>query len=117
MIRDILLLQKREIEAKLKEQYLEREVRIKNFDTPLIKVIIGPRRVGKSSFAVKMLSQLKSYGYVNFDDERLVQLKDYDELVSALNSLYNSPKYLLFDEIQNLPGWELFINRLHRAGH
>ena len=32
-------------------------------------------------------------------------------------SVYNKPRYLLFDEIQNLPRWELFVNRLQRQGY
>jgi len=30
--------------------------------------------------------------------------------------VYPNAKYLLFDEIQNLKHWELFVNRLHRRG-
>jgi len=37
-------------------------------------------------------------------------------LKSALHSLYNKPKYILLDEIQNFPKWELFVNRLQRQG-
>jgi hypothetical protein len=53
---------------------------------------------------------------VNFDDERLSGLEDYDELVVALDSLYGKPGGFLFDEIQNVPKWELFVNRLQRSG-
>jgi len=34
-----------------------------------------------------------------------------------LNSLYKNPKHILFDEIQNLEKWELFVNRLQRQGY
>ena len=88
----------------------------KKLDNPMIKVIIGPRRAGKSFFSLHFLSG-KKFGYVNFDDERLIELKDYDELIEAINSIYDKPKYLLFDEIQNLEKWELFANRLHRQGY
>lgn len=117
MIRDVLLLQKRELERKLKERYIDRGTDPKKFNNDLIKVIIGPRRAGKSFFAVHLLNKLGNFGYVNFDDEKLVEVKDYDEIVSAVNSLYNNPKYLLFDEIQNLDKWELFVNRLQRQGY
>lgn len=46
MIKDILLLQKRELELALKEFYLEREDVKLDLNNPLIKVIIGPRRAG-----------------------------------------------------------------------
>ncbi len=117
MIRDILLLQKRELEKKLKERYIEREALLKNMESDIIKVIIGPRRAGKSFFAVHTLNKLGNFGYVNFDDEQLVEIKEYDEIINVVNSLYNNPEYILFDEIQNLDRWELFVNRLQRQGH
>jgi len=117
MIRDVLLLQKRELKKKLKEEYIERKVILKNIDKDIIKVIIGPRRAGKSFFAVNTLNKLGNFGYVNFDDEKLVDVKDYNEIINIVNSLYKNPKYLLFDEIQNLDKWELFVNRLQRQGY
>lgn len=117
MVRDILLLQKRELEKKLEDRYVEREAAPKNIGSDLVKVIIGPRRAGKSFFAVHVLGKLGNYGYVNFDDERLIDVKNYDEIISSVNSIYKNPKYLLFDEIQNLDRWELFVNRLQRQGH
>ena len=117
MIKDALILQKRELEKKLKEEYIERTVSSKRLKNSLIKVIIGPRRAGKSFFAAHFLSRCGGFGYVNFDDERLINVKDYDEIISAMNSVYNNPKYILFDEIQNLLNWELFVNRLQRQGY
>lgn len=46
---------------------------------------------------------------ISFDDERLVAETDYDQIINALNLHYGNPRYLLFDEIQNLPRWELFV--------
>jgi hypothetical protein len=57
-----------------------------------------------------------NFAYLNFDDERLVSTSDYDELLKAIRQVYGETKLILFDEIQNLPQWELFINRLHRRG-
>src|SRR3990167_7446972 len=115
MLKDILLIQKREIEKRLKEDYIERSVKLKNQD--LINVVVGPRRSGKSFFAIHALNKMGNFGYVNFDDEKLVEIKDYDEIVNAVNSLYNNPKYILFDEIQNLRNLEMFVNRLQRQGY
>lgn len=117
MIRDVLILQKRELERKLKEQYIERTISSKKLINPLIKVIVGPRRAGKSFFAIHFLNKYGNFGYVNFDDEKLINIKDYDEIIANINSIYNNPKYILFDEIQNLPNWELFVNRLQRQGY
>ncbi len=116
MIRDILLIQRRELQKKLKETFIEREVDYKKFNNNLIKIIIGPRRAGKSFLGFHLLNKMGNFGYANFDDERLVEISDYDEIVNALNSIYNNPEYLLFDEIQNLKKWELFVNRLQRQG-
>ena len=115
-IRDILILQKREIETRLKEKYIERKTNI-TLNNNIIKVIIGPRRAGKSFFAIHFLNTLGNFGYVNFDDEKLSEVQNYDEIVNAVNSVYSNPKYVLFDEIQNIPKWELFINRLQRQGY
>lgn len=83
----------------------------------LIKVILGPRRAGKSVFAL-MLLKGQNFAYFNFDDESLPEGKiDLDELLSELKQVYGDTKYILFDEIQNLPNWELFANRLHRGGY
>lgn len=116
MLKDILILQKREFQNRIKELYIQRETDFKKLNAPLIKIIVGPRRAGKSFFALHFLSELDNFGYINFDDERLVELKDYDSLVEAINSVYKNPKNILFDEIQNLDKWELFANRLARQG-
>jgi len=117
MIRDIILIQKRELENKLKEKYIEREIDAKKIGHILIKVIIGPRRAGKSFFAVHALKNIANFGYANFDDEKLVEIEDYNEIINSINDIYDNPKYLLLDEIQNLKNWELFINRLQRQGY
>ena len=100
-IRDALLLQKRELETRLKEDYVERQGDLK-LSQPIIKVIIGPRRAGKSFFALHFLRKTGNFGYVNFDDEKLIAITNYDEIITSLNSLYDNPKEILFDEIQNL---------------
>lgn len=116
MIKDVLILQKRELDSLLQEKYIERENIKLDLSNTLIKVIIGPRRAGKSFFSLHALNKKDKFGYVNFDDEKLIETEDYDEIISAINSLYGNPKTLFLDEIQNLPKWELFVNRLQRQG-
>ncbi|MEX0669867.1 MAG: ATP-binding protein, partial [Pirellulales bacterium] len=63
---------------------------------------------------------------LNFDDERLVGRDGYDPssrgprgtdaLVAAIDAVYGQPTTILFDEIQNVPRWELVVNRLRRSG-
>jgi predicted AAA+ superfamily ATPase len=57
--------------------------------------------------------------YFNFDDEVLSSAGgiDTNELMKELHAAYGQIKTILFDEIQNLPNWELFVNRLHREGY
>src|SRR3989338_5837439 len=112
MIRERLELQQRELQQKKSEHYLPREIELPQ--TPLVRVILGPRRAGKSTFAMHALPE--KFAYANFDDETLTMVKNYDEIVAALDELYKKPETYLFDEIQNLPKWELFANRLHRMG-
>src|SRR3989338_4591173 len=117
MIRDILLLQQRELGKRLKERYVKRDGIPKDIGHDLIKVIIGPRRAGKSFCAIHLLGELGSFGYVNFDDERLIGEEDYDAIISTINSLYPGATYLLMDEIQNARRWEILVSRLQRQGH
>ncbi|NMB79437.1 MAG: ATP-binding protein [Methanomicrobiales archaeon] len=116
-VRDIILVQQRELRLALGERYIGRDMRLPPGDTSIIRVIIGPRRAGKSFFAIHELAGSGTFGYVNFDDERLCRLSDYDEIIAAVDSVYEKPETLLLDEVQNLPQWELFVNRLARQGY
>ncbi|MEM4336015.1 MAG: ATP-binding protein [Candidatus Anstonellales archaeon] len=116
-LRDVVVLQKRELESKLAERYIERETELPGMTSNLIKVIIGPRRAGKSFFAIHRIAKLGRFGYVNFDDERLLDVKNYDDIINAVKTVYQNPTLLLFDEIQNLDRWEVFVNRLQRQGY
>ncbi len=84
-------------------------------DSPLIKLITGPRRVGKSVFALLML-QGKNYAYLNFDDSQLLEKWDEELVIAMLDNVYSGYDYLLLDEVQNLPDWDLFVSKLYRRG-
>ncbi|MEQ8186787.1 MAG: ATP-binding protein [Candidatus Eremiobacterota bacterium] len=119
MIRNIILRHKEEREKFYLKTYIEREKLsfYRNFlSSDLIKIITGPRRAGKSVFAFLLLTDTQ-FGYLNFDDENLLKINDYDELLEGLISVYGNVTYLFFDEIQNLPSWEIFVNKLHRRGY
>ncbi len=116
MLRDVIANQMREVERKLAEPYIPRDVRWPGGDDDLIRVVIGPRRAGKSFLALHRMGETGKFGYVNFDDERLKGLADFDALVAALNAVCGNPERLLLDEIQNVPDWELLVNRLQRQG-
>lgn len=76
MIRDVIQKQKTELEEKLREKYIRRETLLNTDDSGLIKVIIGPRRAGKSFFGMHAVAGSGSFGFVNFDDERLVTVSE-----------------------------------------
>ncbi|MDQ1284582.1 MAG: uncharacterized protein QG620_930 [Patescibacteria group bacterium] len=119
MLRETLLGQKKELERMLKKPFIEREAEksVRKFVTnSLVKVVLGPRRAGKSVFSAHLFGD-RNPAYANFDDENLVKIKNYNEIVKELHAIYGEDKNILFDEIQNLPDWELFINRLHRQGY
>lgn len=82
---------------------------------PLIKLITGPRRVGKSVFALLML-QGKNFAYLNFDDNQLLEKWEEDLAMSALDDVYPDYDFMLLDEIQNLPDWDLWVGKLYRRG-
>lgn len=82
---------------------------------PLIKLITGPRRVGKSVFALLIL-QGKNFAYLNFDDNQLLEKWNEDLVMSALDDVYPDYNFMLLDEIQNLPDWDLWISKLYRRG-
>lgn len=121
MLNNIVLKQKLEKEQLLSLPYV---VRTKDhfgkkwLDSNLIKVVLGPRRAGKSVYSLLLLKG-RPFMYFNFDDEVLASVGGIatDELMKELHAAYGNIKNILFDEIQNLPAWELFVNRLHREGY
>jgi uncharacterized protein len=98
--------QRQERDLFLQGQYIIRE-KSKNpkdyLGNDLIKVITGPRRSGKSTFALLLLKE-EDYAYVNLEDNSLMSIiqDNDDELMDALEEVYGKFTYILVDEIQNL---------------
>lgn len=85
-----------------------------------IIVLTGVRRCGKSV----LLQQIRHHHtesdyYFNFEDERLVDfsIQDFQLLQEVFIELYGLQHTYYFDEIQNIPGWELFVRRLYNKGN
>ena len=92
-------------------------------------VCIGVRRSGKSTYLFQVIQRLLDNGvpresilYLNFFDDRLHNLKrdGLGLITEAYYSLYPEKKntetvYCFFDEIQAVPGWEPFVDRLMRT--
>ena len=121
MLKTAVLKQKLEKEQLLLLSYVTRtkdHFGKKWLDSKLIKVVLGPRRAGKSVYSLMLLKD-RPFMYFNFDDEILATAGGIsaDELMKELHAAYGNIKTILFDEIQNLSAWELFVNRLLREGY
>ena len=117
-IEKVLLEQQDELEALEGEVLIHRpEEDLINLNSKLAQVVIGVRRSGKSTLCFNALRKAGvHYAYANFDDERLEELEtqDLDNVLQTLYKIYGKFDYLFLDEIQNIDGWPLFVNRLLR---
>ena len=113
---DRLFLQQREMQSKINNTYIHRSIPDIENSGGLITVITGPRRAGKSTTALYQIIKGIPAAYINFDDEELASVHDFLTLESGLRQVYGNYEILILDEIQNLPQWELIVNRLHRQG-
>lgn len=117
-IEKVLLEQQDELVALESETLIHRpEEDLINLNSKLAQVVIGVRRSGKSTLCFNALRKAGvHYAYANFDDERLkdIETKDLDNVLQSLYKIYGEFEYLFLDEIQNIDGWPLFVNRLLR---
>ena len=89
---------------------------------PVIKIISGMRRSGKSSFMKMLLNRFLEQGvkkkniiYINKDLIEFDFIKDYLDLHKYIKKLMpenKKPKYLFIDEVQEIEGWEKTVNSL-----
>ncbi len=94
-------------------------------DKPLVKILSGVRRCGKSTIFEMLHDELIRVGvpadsiiakrYTEMDiPEDLSAKQMYDELIAAMG---DRPRcYLLLDEIQEIDGWEKAVNSLLESG-
>ncbi|MCX6328267.1 MAG: ATP-binding protein [Bacteroidia bacterium] len=118
MIKNIIYQQYEERNGLLNHAYIKRidvSVKAEYLSTGLIKLITGPRRAGKSVLSLQMLKD-ENFAYLNFDDDLLLKHFDENAVIQSLNEIYPGYSYLFLDEIQNLPDWELWVNKLYRRG-
>jgi predicted AAA+ superfamily ATPase len=99
-------------------QIIEREFNYEGFGN---YVFTGIRRAGKSFLLYQRIQQLLKSGigwnemlYVNFEDERLTEMKlaDLNLLLEVHLEMYGKKPIFFLDEIQNINGWEKFARRL-----
>ena len=94
-------------------------------DTSMNRIMVGPRRAGKSTMLYSMVRFLVEHGaswnsiiFINFEDERLSEfsLADFNDILSVQAELSDETSWFFFDEIQNIPGWEKFARRIADSG-
>lgn len=92
-------------------------------------VCIGVRRSGKSTYLFQVIQRLLNDGiprqnilFLNFFDDRLHSLRqdNLGMVAEAFYQIFPEKKsaekiYCFFDEIQVVPGWEPFVDRLMRT--
>ncbi|MBO7463548.1 MAG: ATP-binding protein [Bacteroidales bacterium] len=110
--------QKEELEMRRGEPLCHRsEEKLIDLKSPQAQVVIGVRRSGKSTLCYQALESAGvGYAYADFDDERLVgvEASQLNDILEVLYKIYGDFNYLFLDEIQNVEGWHLFVNRLLR---
>lgn len=114
----IILNQRQERDELLSRTYLVRHTNNDNdllLGSNLIKLITGPRRVGKSTQALLMLKD-KNFAYLNFDNKELLDEWDANLVMRTLDEVYPNYEYILLDEVQNLDQWDLWVSELYRRG-
>jgi predicted AAA+ superfamily ATPase len=120
ILRAVVTDQRAFIRTEKKEVPREIVQRLSLVSPSIAHLIKGVRRCGKSTACRQFVE--KEFGddfwFVNFDDERLArfEIDDFQKLVEVLNEEFGPKKAFFLDEIQNVPKWELFINRILREG-
>jgi predicted AAA+ superfamily ATPase len=88
------------------------------FSEEFANTIIGPRRAGKTFFLYSLIKKLKlrdeEFLFVNFEDDEVKSFgKEAKKCIQIHTEIYGrEPKYLFFDEVQNLDGWQSFLYSL-----
>lgn len=110
--------QKEELAEWSEEQLCSRtEEGLVDLNSPQAQVVIGVRRSGKSTLCLQTLAGARvKFAYADFDDERLkkISTNQLNDVLEVLYKIYGDFNYIFLDEIQNVEGWPLFVNRLLR---
>lgn len=81
-------------------------------------IISGIRRCGKSTLLNQLIkSRYEDAFFINFDDPRLFEFEINDFQILDLHIKENKAKTLLFDEIQVINGWEIYVRQKLDEGY
>jgi predicted AAA+ superfamily ATPase len=58
----------------------------------------------------------KNFAYLNFDNQPLLDAWDANLVMRTLDDVFPGYEYILLDEVQNLPSWDLWVSELYRQG-
>ena len=85
--------------------------------------IVGPRRSGKSALLKLIYKKIAALGagmFINFEDPFFIendQPQVIDDIIKIYREYFNPDlKYVFFDEIQNITGWEKAVHKLREGG-
>lgn len=91
-------------------------------DAPLVKVLSGVRRAGKSTILLMIMEMLRQRGVpdsrivrYSFDSLRYADLQseaEYYRLIAERLDEGGGRTYLFLDEVQEIPSWEKVVNSL-----
>ena len=88
---------------------------------PAISVISGIRRCGKSIFLEQIMDKYfkDNFYYFDFSDERITDFKtdDFQILYEVFLEKFGEKKVFFFDEIQGIPNWNKFVNRMKKKDY
>jgi hypothetical protein len=90
-------------------------------NNPAISIISGIRRCGKSTLLEQIIARYytNDFYYFDFSDERTSKFstEDFQLLYEAFLEKFGKRKAFFFDEIQGIPDWNKFVNRMKKIGH
>ncbi len=98
---------------------------IKNIESfvknPAISIISGIRRCGKSTLLEQIINLYykDNFYYFDFSDERISKFttEDFQLLYEVFLEKFGKKDAFFFDEIQGLPDWNKFVNRMKKIGY
>ncbi len=108
-------------------RFIPRIVKNNILNFPLIPVLVGPRRSGKSTLFFQLIAELRktvpplNIIYMNYEDDRLAPLdgRELSELLNIYRQMYHPvqdyPIYLFLDEVQNVPQWDQTVRRIYET--
>lgn len=102
------------------DNIVPRKIEKNLLSAPEVLVITGVRRCGKSTLLRQIQQQREEKDfYINFDDERLLNftVEDFQTLNEIFYTEFGEQHTYYFDEIQNIKGWERFVDRLYTTGN